>query len=62
MIKIDFEKTHEVYGTYKDAIHLPEDHNHSDQEIEDMKQQRFDNWVNHIIQMSNVPPEELPKV
>ena len=62
MIKIDFSKTHETYGTFADAIHLDENHTYTDDEIEAMKQQRFDNWVNHIVEMSNRPPEELPQV
>jgi hypothetical protein len=28
--------------------------------IEAMKQQRFDNWVAHIVEMSNRPPEDMP--
>jgi hypothetical protein len=62
VIKIDFSKTHKIYGTYSDALHLDDDHTFTDQEIEAMKQQRFDNWVNHIIEMSNRPPEEIPQV
>jgi hypothetical protein len=61
MIKIDFSKTHETYGTFADAIHLDENHTYTDEEIEAMKQQRFDNWVAHIVEMSNRPPEEIPQ-
>ena len=56
MAIIDFSKTHETYGTFADAIHLPDDHTFTDAEIEAMKQQRFDNWVAHIVEMSNRPP------
>ena len=44
MIKIDFTKSD---GTYvlTDALYLPDDHTHSDQEIEQMKQDRFDKWL-----------------
>ena len=59
MIKIDFSKTHETYGTFADALHLEDNHTLKDEEIEAMKQQRFDNWVSHIVEMSNRPPEEL---
>jgi len=62
MIKIDFSKTHETYGTYADAIHLDENHTFTHDEIEAMKQQRFDNWVAHIVEMSNRPPEEIIQV
>lgn len=45
MIKIDFEKTNpEGTMTYKDALYLPEDNMYTDDEIETMKQARFDNW------------------
>lgn len=44
MIKIDFEKTDGVY-TLRDALHLEDDHTFSEQEIEAMKQARFDNWL-----------------
>ena len=55
MVIIDFSKTHETYGTFADAIHLPDDHTLTDADIEAMKQQRFDNWVAHIVEMSNRP-------
>ena len=45
--KFDFEKTDGTY-TFRDAIHLPPDHKFTDEEIEAMKQQRFDNWLTHI--------------
>ena len=61
MIKIDFSKTHDVYGTFADAIHLADDHTYTDDEIEAMKQQRFDAWVAHSVEMSNRPPEDLPQ-
>lgn len=33
------------YGTFSDALHLPDDHEFTDVEIEAMKQQRFDKWI-----------------
>ena len=60
MVIIDFNKTHETYGTFADAIHLPDDHTLTDADIEAMKQQRFDNWVAHIVEMSNRPPVDVP--
>lgn len=62
MIKIDFSKIHETYGIFADALHLEDSHSYTDDEIEAMKQQRFDNWVSHITEMSNRPPEEVPQV
>lgn len=44
MIKIDFEKTDGTY-TFQDALWLPDDHSFTDDEIEAMKQERFDNWI-----------------
>jgi hypothetical protein len=48
MIKIDFEVQNEKYGVYRDALHLPDDHTFSEAEIEAMKQERYNNWVNII--------------
>ena len=30
MIKMDFEKTHATYGTYRDAIHLEDRQSHTE--------------------------------
>lgn len=43
MIKIDFEFD-STYGVFRDALHLPDDHTFTDEEIQAMKQQRFDSW------------------
>jgi hypothetical protein len=32
-------------GLFRDALHLAEDHNLTDAEIEAMKQERVDNWI-----------------
>ena len=49
-IKIDFTKTSAdgVYS-FSDALHLPINHSYTDEEIEAMKQARFDNWLNMIL-------------
>lgn len=44
MISIDFEFESQ-YGRYGDALLLPEDHGLSNEEIEQMKQQRFAAWL-----------------
>lgn len=44
MVKIDFSFSSQ-YGTFSDALHLPDDHGLSDKQIEAMKQARFDNWI-----------------
>lgn len=36
------------YGTYNDALNLPDDHNYTDNEINLMKEQRRDNWIAYI--------------
>jgi hypothetical protein len=55
-IKINFTKTSEdgVYS-FSDALHLPITHSYTEEEIEAMKQARFDNWLNMILN----PPEPV---
>jgi len=53
-MKIDFSFDTQ-YGRFCDALHLPDDHTHTDAEIEAMKQQRLDNWIAVI---ETPPPEE----
>ena len=49
MIKIDFEKTSaDGLMVYRDALYLPEDHSFTDEEIEAMKQARFDRWYDAV--------------
>lgn len=55
MVKIDFE-FESKYGVFRDALHLPEDHGMTDEQIDAMKQQRFDNWIAII----EAPPAEAP--
>lgn len=59
MIKIDFEFDSE-YGVFRDAIYLPEDHALTDAEIEAMKQQRFDNWVDAVTNPPQVEEVAVP--
>lgn len=61
MIKIDFEVQNEKYGVYRDALYLPDDHTFSEAEIESMKQERYNNWVN-IIENPPVVEEVTPVV
>jgi len=56
MIKIDFEFD-TPHGVFRDALHLPDDHSMTDEQIDAMKQQRVDNWLAIV----NAPPaEETP--
>ena len=57
MIKIDFEFD-SPYGVFRDALHLPEDHTFTDDEIQAMKQQRYDNWWAIV----NPPPSDVVDV
>ena len=43
-MKIDFS-FETKYGRFGDALHLPDDHGLTDDEIEAMKQQRLTNWL-----------------
>jgi hypothetical protein len=52
-MKIDFTFS-SPYGTFSDALVLPDDHGLSNEQIEAMKQQRFDNWIAVI----TAPPTE----
>jgi hypothetical protein len=54
MIKIDFEFD-SPYGVFRDALHLPEDHQFTDAEIQSMKQQRYDRWWT----IANPPPSDV---
>jgi hypothetical protein len=53
MIKIDFEFESQ-YGKFCDAIYLPDDHGLTNEQIEDIKQQRFNNWIAAIENASTV--------
>jgi hypothetical protein len=57
MVKIDFEFD-SPYGVFRDALHLQDDHGLSDDEIQAIQQQRFNNWIAIV----TAPSEELPPV
>jgi hypothetical protein len=44
MIKIDFQ-FETPYGKFADALHLPDAHGLNEEQIEEMKAQRRDNWI-----------------
>jgi hypothetical protein len=52
-MKIEFEIT-EGGNTYRDALYLADDHSFTEAEIEAMKRERFNNWLDFI----NTVPEE----
>ena len=57
MMKIDFEFT-TPYGVFRDALHLPDDHTFTDEQITVMQQERVDNWLFAI----ENPPEPEPEM
>jgi SAM-dependent methyltransferase len=46
-MKIDFEFS-TPFGTFRDALFLPPDHPHSEEEVEEMKQERLQKWLDFI--------------
>jgi hypothetical protein len=62
-MKIDFEFD-TPHGVFRDALHLPDDHTFTDEEIQAMKQQRVDNWIDVVTAppveevIEEVPPTE----
>ena len=56
-MKIDFE-FNTPHGLFRDALHLPDDHNFSDSEIQLMKDARVDGWI--AVVTAPPPAEETP--
>lgn len=56
MIKIDFEFNTQ-YGKYRDAIHLPEDHTYTQEQIVEMQTERLNNWISIV----ENPPQPQPE-
>ena len=56
-MKIDFEVEKDGL-VFRDAIVLPDDHGMTDQEIEAMKQSRFDAWYEIVTNPPEEPPQE----
>lgn len=54
MIKIDFERTDGTY-TLRDAIVLPDNHTLTTEEIEQIKEDRWNNWITMI----TTPPVDV---
>jgi hypothetical protein len=44
MVQIIFE-FQTPFGVFRDALHLPEDHGLTDEQIGALKQERLDNWL-----------------
>ena len=58
-MKIDFEFD-TPHGLFRDALHLPDDHAFTDDEIQAMKQQRVDNWIAVVTAPAEEVVEEVP--
>jgi hypothetical protein len=58
-MKINFTKSDGAY-ILKDALILPDDHSYSEDEIEAMKQARFDDWY-AIVTAPSPEPEPEPE-
>lgn len=60
MIKIDFERTDGTY-TLRDAIVLPDTHKLTSEEIEQIKEDRWNNWITMITTppVDVVPPDVI---
>lgn len=58
LIKIEFRVEKDGLA-FADAIHLPGDHGLSDEEIEAMKQARFDAWYALVTAPVEEPPVEV---
>lgn len=56
MIKIDFEFESQ-FGIYRDALYLPENHNFTEEEIEEIKTERLNKWLNVIENPPTPEPE-----
>jgi hypothetical protein len=54
MLIIDFEIVKDGH-VFRDAIHLPEDNNLTQDQIEEIKQKRFDDWYKII----TAPEDEI---
>lgn len=55
-MKLDFE-FETPHGLFRDALHLPDDHNLTDEQIEAMKAERRDAWIAVV----TAPPVEEPE-
>lgn len=56
-MQIEFTITKDGY-TFRDAIHLPDNHGLTNAQIEAMKQERFDKWYAIVTAPEEPPVEE----
>ena len=60
MVVIEFEFTTQ-YGVFRDAIHLADNHDLTEQEIMLMQQERLDNWIAIVSAPESVFPTDVPE-
>jgi hypothetical protein len=60
MMKIDFEFQTQ-YGVFRDALHLPEEHDFSQEQIVAMQQERLDNWL-FAVENPPAPEPEMVEI
>lgn len=51
-MKIDFEFQTE-HGLFRDALYLPDEHDLTVEQIDELKLQRLNNWINIITTVNN---------
>ena len=56
-MKLDFEFQTE-HGLFRDALHLPDDHGMTDEQIEVMKTERRDVWIAVVTAPAVEEPEQ----
>lgn len=56
-MKIDFEFD-TTHGVFRDALHLPDDHGLTDEQIEEMKRERVRAWIAVVTAPAVEEPEQ----
>jgi MOSC domain-containing protein YiiM len=57
-VKIDFE-FQTKYGVFRDALHLPEDHGYTQEQISEMQAERLNNWLYSVENPPAPEPETV---
>lgn len=57
MVQIPFTYTDGTFN-YSDALWLPADHSFTEEQIEAMKKERFDNWKAFVLNPPPIPTDE----
>lgn len=58
LIKIDFGFATR-HGEFRDALYLPENHAFTEEQIDTMKQERLDNWIQAVESPAEPEPERV---